>query len=286
MNSIKILLVEDSLTQALKLQHILEGNGFSVMMAQDGAEGFEKVRQSQPNIIITDILMPVMDGYELCSKIKGDPILRHIPVILLTTLSDVEDILKGLKCGADNFITKPYEESHLVSRIEYILANQKLRQGVSSDIAIEVAFGGQRYLLTSARIQILDLLIASFETAVRKNRELEETNQKLMAAVKTIDALRDLIPICCHCKKIRNDSGYWQQLEVYFEEHSLAEFTHGICPDCVQTHYPTVSQPQAIPERLAGTECVEPQSRAGRDQQGAARPPTHSEAGESGNAFP
>jgi two-component system cell cycle response regulator len=242
MTSIKILLVEDSLTQALNLQHILEGNGFSVTTAQNGAEGLEKVHQSSPDIIVTDIMMPIMDGYELCSKIKGDPILRHIPVILLTTLSDVEDILKGLKCGADNFITKPYEESHLISRIEYILANQKLRQGVSSDIAIEVAFGGQRYLLTSARIQILDLLIASFETAVRKNRELEEANQKLRAAVQTIDTLRDLIPICCHCKKIRNDRGYWQQLEVYFEEHSLAEFTHGICPDCVQTHYPTTLQ--------------------------------------------
>jgi DNA-binding response OmpR family regulator len=256
MNSTKILLVEDSLTQALKLQHTLEGNGFTVMTAQDGAEGLEKARQSSPDIIITDIMMPVMDGYELCSKVKGDPILRRIPVILLTTLSDVEDILKGLKCGADNFITKPYEESHLVSRIEYILSNQKLRQGVSSDIAIEVAFGGQRYLLTSARIQILDLLISSFETAVRKNRELEETNQKLRAAVQTIATLRDLIPICCHCKKIRNDRGYWQQLEAYFEEHSLAEFTHGICPDCIMTHYPpmspgtgnsTLKKPDALP---------------------------------------
>jgi len=245
-NRINILLVEDSLTQALKLQHILEENGFAVTTAQNGAEGLEKARQSSPNIIVTDIMMPVMDGYELCTKIKGDPILRHIPIILLTTLSEVEDILKGLKCGADNFITKPYEESHLISRIEYILANQKLRQGVSSDIAIEVAFGGQRYLLTSARIQILDLLISSFETAVRKNRELEEANQKLRAAVQTIDTLRDLVPICCHCKKIRNDRGYWQQLEVYFEEHSIAEFTHGICPDCVQTLYPAMSHKDSL----------------------------------------
>jgi len=238
MTKAKILLVEDSSTQALKLQHILEESGFSVNMAKDGAEGMDRVRTSPPDIVITDIMMPVMDGYELCSRIKADEALRRIPVILLTTLSFPEDILKGLKCGADNFITKPYEPSHLVSRIEYILANQKLRQGVTSDMAIEIAFGGQQYVLTSDRIQILDLLLSSFETAVRKNIELEEANRKLREAAKTIDKLGDLIPICCHCKKIRNDKGFWQQLESYCLEHSIAEFTHGLCPKCEETLYP------------------------------------------------
>jgi len=238
MTKARILLVEDSSTQALKLQHILEVNDFSVTMAKEGSDGLEKARLTIPDIIITDIMMPVMDGYELCSRIKADVALRHIPVILLTTLASPEDILKGLKCGADNFITKPYESEHLISRIEYILANQKLRHGSASDISIEIVFGGQHYFLTSSRIQILDLLLASFETAVRKNNELEEANRQLRAALKTIGKLGELIPICCHCKKIRNDQGYWQQLESYCMEHSIAEFTHGLCPTCEQTLYP------------------------------------------------
>lgn len=242
MNAPRILLVEDSLTQALKLQHILEENGFVVEMAGDGAEGLEKARQMPPDVLITDIMMPVMDGYELCTRIKNDEKLRRIPVILLTTLSYPEDILKGLKCGADNFITKPYEASHLISRIEYILANQKLRQGITSDMAIEIAFGGQHYLLTSDRIQILDLLLCSFETAVRKNLELEEANRKLIEAAKTIGSLGELLPICCNCKKIRNDQGYWQQLESYFKEHSIAEFTHGLCPICEKELYHQLDQ--------------------------------------------
>lgn len=237
----RILLVEDSSTQALKLQHILEENGFAVTTAKDGAEGLAKAQELRPDIIITDIMMPVMDGYELCTRVKGDNALRRTPVILLTTLSYPEDILRGLKCGADNFITKPYEASHLISRIAYILANQKLRQGVTSDMAIEIAFGGQHYLLTSDRIQILDLLLSSFETAVRKNIELEEANRKLRSAAQTIDKLGELIPICCHCKKIRNDKGFWEHLESYCMQHSIVEFTHGLCPDCQETVYPELS---------------------------------------------
>jgi hypothetical protein len=105
-------------------------------------------------------------------------------------------------------------------------------------MAIEIAFAGQQYLLTSDRIQILDLLLASFETAVRKNIELEEANRQLRLAVQTIDKLGEMIPICCHCKKIRNDKGFWQQLESYCLEHSIAEFTHGLCPDCEKELYP------------------------------------------------
>ncbi len=84
-------------------------------------------------------------------------------------------------------------------------------------------------------------MLSSFETAVRKNIELEEANRKLRAAAQTIDKLGDLIPICCNCKNIRNDKGFWQQLETYCKEHSIAEFTHGVCPDCVQILYPDLA---------------------------------------------
>ena len=113
----KILVVEDSPTQAIRLQHILETRGFEVAVAFNGKAALEHLEHDRPSIVISDVIMPEMDGYELCKRIKSDEGLKDIPVILLTSLSDPEDIIRGLEVGADNFITKPYQEKLLVSRI-------------------------------------------------------------------------------------------------------------------------------------------------------------------------
>ena len=129
-SEVDVLIVEDSLTQAMKLQHILERHRHRVTTARNGEEALAALAPggALPRIVITDINMPRMDGYELCARIKDDARLREIPVILLTSLSDPKDILKGLECGADNFIVKPYDEEFLLSRIQYVLANLELRQ--------------------------------------------------------------------------------------------------------------------------------------------------------------
>jgi len=99
---IEILVVEDSATQAEQLGYILEQQGYTVLMARNGREALEIISSSLPTMVISDIIMPDMDGYTLCKKIKSDENLKNMPIILLTSLGDAEDVLKGLACGADN----------------------------------------------------------------------------------------------------------------------------------------------------------------------------------------
>lgn len=106
----KIVIAEDSATQKEQLKYILETHGYQVVAASNGKEALALLRSSKPNLVISDIVMPEMDGYELCKQIKTDEKLKDIPVILLTALFDPADVIKGLECGADNFLTKPYDE--------------------------------------------------------------------------------------------------------------------------------------------------------------------------------
>jgi serine phosphatase RsbU (regulator of sigma subunit)/CheY-like chemotaxis protein len=174
-----ILIVEDSKTQAMKLQHLLVRHGYGVRCAVNGREALAALNLEHPTLVITDINMPEMDGYELCRTIKDDPALRLLPVILLTSLSDPQDILKGLECGADNFVVKPYDEEFLLSRIQYVLANLELRRQAGGKEATEIYFAGHKYQLTSDRIHSIDLLLSTYETAVHKNLELKKAKEKL-----------------------------------------------------------------------------------------------------------
>ena len=176
---VDILIVEDSPTQALKLRHVLEKHGHRVTAASDGRKALAALAASVPTLVITDINMPEMNGYELCQRIKDDPKLKELPVILLTSLSDPKDILCGLECGADNFIVKPYEEEFLLSRVHHVLANLALRRQAGGKDATEVFFAGEKYRLSTARIHSIDLLLSTYETAVQKNIELSRANERI-----------------------------------------------------------------------------------------------------------
>jgi serine phosphatase RsbU (regulator of sigma subunit)/CheY-like chemotaxis protein len=179
LSDVTILIVEDSKTQSLKLQHLLTRHGYRVMSAPNGQEAMGAISAVRPMLVITDINMPEMDGYELCRRIKDDPALKMVPVILLTSLSDPQDILKGLECGADNFVVKPYDEEFLLSRIQYVFANLELRRQAGGKEATEIYFAGHKYQLTSDRIHSIDLLLSTYETAVHKNLELRKAKEKL-----------------------------------------------------------------------------------------------------------
>ena len=120
---VRILVVEDSPTQAENLRYRLEQQGYKVYVARNGEEALKMIGRIRPAIVISDILMPKMDGFLLCKKIKSDENLKNIPFILLTALSDPQDVLKGLECGADDFITKPYDEEYLLTKIRHTLIN-------------------------------------------------------------------------------------------------------------------------------------------------------------------
>jgi CheY-like chemotaxis protein/signal transduction histidine kinase/HPt (histidine-containing phosphotransfer) domain-containing protein len=189
---IEILIVEDSPTQALHLKYILESHDYQVTVAKDGRAALDYMKTHKPTIVISDILMPEMDGYELCRKIRLDDNLKYVPVILLTQLVDPRDVIRGLLSGADNFVTKPYSEQFLISRIQYILANQELRRNAITEMGIEIFFAGQKHFITSDRMQILDLLFSTFENAVQRSQELEQANKELRKALETIETINEV----------------------------------------------------------------------------------------------
>lgn len=174
-----ILIVEDSPTQALKLEQALASQGFPVRVSVNGRQAVRALEEALPSLVITDIHMPEMDGYELCRRIKDHPQWRDLPVILLTSLSDPQDILMGLECGADNFIVKPYTDAFLLSRIEYVVANWELRRQGGGKRGLEVVFGGRKYRLSNDRTHSIDLLLSTYETAVQKNVELLKAKELL-----------------------------------------------------------------------------------------------------------
>lgn len=240
--NVEILIVEDSPTQAIKLQYILEKNSYRSSVVSNGYNAIAAIKKNKPTIVISDIVMPEMNGFQLCRLIKDDANFRDIPVILLTTLSDPIDIIRGLECGANNFITKPYNAEFLLCRIQYILINHEMRKNRGSEMGLEIFFMGQKHFINSDSMQILDLLFSSFESALQKNQELQQANKRLDKTLEIVESLKGLIPICAKCKKIRNDKGYWQQVEEYITEHSRADFTHSICPDCKNELYPELRQ--------------------------------------------
>ena len=177
--TIEILIVEDSPTQAEQLKYILEQHGYKVSAANNGKQALALLDKHKPTLVISDIVMPEMDGYELCRQIKSKATADDVPVILLTSLSDAEDVLEGLACGADNFITKPYNEEYLLSSIEQILANKKLRKGERVRIGVEIVFAGKKRFITAEQQQMLTLLISTYEAAIQKNKELAKTQEEL-----------------------------------------------------------------------------------------------------------
>ncbi|HQT91716.1 MAG TPA: response regulator, partial [Candidatus Kryptobacter bacterium] len=172
-NGKDILVVEDSATQREQIRHLLESHGFRVTTAADGKKAFKILQSHLPAVVVSDIVMPGMDGFALCKEIKSSDSLRDIPVILLTSLSGPQDVIKGLESGADNFIRKPFEEKYLLSRIDYIIANRKLRKSDKLQMGVELFLGGKRHFITAERQQILDLLISTYEQAVHLNEELK-----------------------------------------------------------------------------------------------------------------
>jgi len=176
---VEILIVEDSPTQAMELAYILEQSAYTVHVAHNGDEAILLIDRYKPGIVISDVIMPGMDGYELCRRIKENTSLSNIYVILLTSLSEPKDVIKSLRCGADKFLTKPYNKELLLSSIEHLLHNTPMPDNVEEKNTIEVSYDGEKYPIHSSRIQILNLLISTYEAAVKKNAELIKTQEDL-----------------------------------------------------------------------------------------------------------
>jgi two-component system, cell cycle sensor histidine kinase and response regulator CckA len=177
-----ILIAEDTPTQAAQLADVLESEGFCVMTAPDGETALRFLETEKIDLVISDVVMPRMSGYEICRSVKASHRDRDAPILLVTSLSDPMEVIRGLECGADGFLRKPYRPEDLVNRIRRILDNVQIRRASHVTSGIEIAFLGKRFVVTSGREQILDLLVSTFEDAIRANRELEQSRAALAAA--------------------------------------------------------------------------------------------------------
>jgi len=194
----KILVTDDD-PDILELNSsVLRGEGYEVWEAATGTECIERVRRQRPDLVLLDVVLPDMTGIEVCRQIKQDPELSGPFVILLSGIHISSDNqAEGLSVGADGYLIKP------LSRREFI-----------------------------ARIQAMERIKRTEDKLLTTQREQQKTIQELRKAVDEIKTLRGLIPICAWCKRIRDDEGYWDQLEVYLAKHSEAVFSHGLCPEC------------------------------------------------------
>lgn len=120
-----VLVVEDNKDVSLFIKSLLE-NQYQVVTARNGQEGYELAKQYIPDILITDLMMPIKDGYQLSKEIKETPLLNHIPIIMLTAKVSEQDRLEGLRCGIEAYIQKPFRTEELLLRIENILENRKI----------------------------------------------------------------------------------------------------------------------------------------------------------------
>jgi CheY-like chemotaxis protein len=172
-----IMAIDDNTINLRLLKSILEPQGYTTMTALSAEEAFRLLKKERPELILLDVVMPVMDGFETALRIKKSPGYKEIPIIFLTALNETKDIVKGFDAGGVDYVTKPFNPPELLARIR--------------------------------------------------------THIELRRAREEIQTLHGLLPICARCKRIRDTGGNWQVLESYISERSQAEFSHGICPECM-----------------------------------------------------
>ncbi len=209
---LKILIVDDDSISQKLLKGLLAKQGYgNILISNSGEHALELIKKDPPDLILLDVFMPGIEGYEVCRRLKADTATAHIPVIMVTggAVQADEAIKKSFKAGAIDFITKPIRGIEFLARVKSGLIIKKNH----------------------------DLLVEEIKQRKTAEKEKEKLIEKLEQASSEIKSLQGIIPICSHCKKIRDDKGYWNILEAYLQKHSDALFSHGICPDCSDKLY-------------------------------------------------
>lgn len=176
-----VLVVEDSPVQAEMLRRSIEQAGCEVLVANDGPAALALADARPPAAVISDVNMPGMNGFELCRRLRVQPRFAHLPVILLTSLGDMQDVIHGLNAGADCYVTKPYDAGLLLARLrEQIEANAHERCPCScGSMTVRVDGTVEEVTPRDAR-QLVGLLVSTYESAVLQNRELRRTKDSLL----------------------------------------------------------------------------------------------------------
>jgi DNA-binding response OmpR family regulator len=192
----RILVVDDEEMVLEYLSKRLEKHNYEVVTCLSGEKALEKVKALDFDVVILDVILPGIDGYEVCRRLKSDKKTSGIMVLILSVRKTVQERLKGYSVEADDYITKPYDPEELLAKVQILL---------------------------------------------RLKNALDERDRfiyKLQQALSKVKTLSGLLPICSSCKKIRDDKGYWNQIEDYIRAHSPAHFSHSVCPECAKRLYP------------------------------------------------
>jgi PAS domain S-box-containing protein len=183
----RILVVEDSRTQAEHLHALLTDAGYDVALAENGSLALERVRASPPDLVVSDVVMPEMDGYTFCRALKSQPSTRAIPVVLLTGQRTPADIIRGLEYGADNFITKPFDDDYLLERIRRIFEHLDHRAKGRLEMEVAVRVAGREIVLNADKQQIVELLFATSEELSQTHTELTHTKREIEEYARTLE---------------------------------------------------------------------------------------------------
>ena len=180
-NGARILVVEDELPMRTVLWDALSGSGYRVIVASDGAAGLEKALSEQPDLILMDVMMPLLDGFSLCAELRR--VLSTAPVLMLTAKGRVEDRVRGLDAGADDYLVKPFSREELLARVRALLRRSRREAPELHQIElgeVRIDFAGQRgwrgkevLHLTAKEIGVLHLLAAAAGDVVTRERFLD-----------------------------------------------------------------------------------------------------------------
>src|SRR6187397_2227292 len=167
----RILLVDDDATNLDVLRHALDGRGYRLFVTRNGESAVDVARRVHPHLILLDIVMPGIDGYETCRRLKEDPDTRDAAVIFLSSLDETKDKVRGLEAGAVDFVSKPFQKDEVVARVNTHLTLQRLRRQLetrNADLARELAVAQE--VLTDARRRVEGPLLGD-SPAIRALRE-------------------------------------------------------------------------------------------------------------------
>ena len=215
-----ILIVEDEKLSRLALADILNKD-HKVFLAKNGEQAIELANNNDSlDLIILDVVMDGIDGFEVCNILKGNEKTGDIPILFISALSNIKNKVKGFALGGIDYITKPFQADEVIARVNNHLALSSLKN----------------------ELEVRNELL---EDEIDKKNILEKEQKTLIAklqnALSEVKRLQGLIPICANCKNIRNDYGYWEEVEIYIKNRSDANFSHSICPVCVNRLYPDLN---------------------------------------------
>ncbi|MDO9081416.1 MAG: response regulator [Desulfuromonadales bacterium] len=190
-----ILIIDDDQNQRKTLTDIVAAKGYETYVAEDGAAGLAVLQENPVNLVLTDLGLPDISGIDILSEVKS--LYPDIQVIILTGMATVDSAVEATNLGAFSYLRKPYDIDQLLLQIQRAIEKQRV------------------------------------EEELRLSRQLlEDKVTELEATLARVKQLEGILPICMYCKKIRNDQEDWQQMEEYISQHSEANFSHGLCPEC------------------------------------------------------